>query len=91
MGRFEHHNSNCLEEREVKKGSGWQCYTHWSKEPSVFSQTSVDSVTRATLGRLLRDGVECVLVCFEGNLGETAERQGGVCIGLFQGQPWGDC
>ena len=49
------------------------------------------SVSRATLGKLLRDRVECALVCFEGNLGETAERQGGVCIGLFRGQPWGDC
>ena len=41
-------------ERGMEKGSG-RCW-----EPSEFNQTNIGTVSRATLGRLLGDGVESV-------------------------------
>ena len=56
----------------------------------MFNQTNIGAVSRATLGRLPRGGVDgCVQPdkywrCFKGNLGETTERWGGVRTGLSE-------
>ena len=48
-----------LKERGVEKGSGRHS-TLQGRERSVFNQTDIGTVSRATLGRLLRDGAERV-------------------------------
>ena len=55
----EHHSIDRLKERGVEKGSGRHS-TLQGRERSVFNQTNIGTVSRATLGRLLRDGAECV-------------------------------
>ena len=55
----EHHSIDGLKERGVEKGSG-QHSTLQGRERSVFNQTNIGTVSRATLGRLLRDGAERV-------------------------------
>ena len=55
----EHHSIDRLKERGVEKGSG-QHSTLQGRERSVFNQTNIGTVSRATLGRLLRDGAERV-------------------------------
>ena len=55
----EHHSTDRLKERRVEKGSGRHS-TPQGRERSVFNQTNIDTVSRATLGRLLRDGAERV-------------------------------
>ena len=55
----EHHSIDRLKERGVEKGSGRHS-TLQGREPSVFNQTNIGTVSRATLGRLLRDGAERV-------------------------------
>ena len=55
----EHHSTDHLKERGVEKGSGWHS-TLQGRERSVFNQTNIGTVLRATLGRLLRDGAEHV-------------------------------
>ena len=59
MDRPEHHRIDRLKERGVEKGSG-QHSTLQSEERSVFNQAKIGTVSRATLGRLLRDGTEHV-------------------------------
>ena len=59
MDRAEHHSIGRLKEREVEKGSGRHS-TLQGRERSVFNQANVGTVSRATLGRLLRDGAERV-------------------------------
>ena len=59
LKNFPHHSIGRLKERGVEKGSG-QHFTLQGREQSVFSQTNIGTVSRATLGRLLRDGAECV-------------------------------
>ena len=59
MDRPEHHSIDRLKERGVEKGSGRHS-TLQGRERSVFNQANISTVLRATLGRLLRDGVECV-------------------------------
>ena len=54
-----HHSTDRLKERGVEKGSGRHS-TLQGRERSVFNQTSIGTVSRATLGRLLRDGTEHV-------------------------------
>ena len=49
----EHHGTDRLKERGVEKGSG-QHSTLQGRERSVFNQTNIGTVLRATLGRLLR-------------------------------------
>ena len=53
--RPEHHSIVRLKERGVEKGSGRHS-TLQCREISVFNQSNIDTVSRATLGRLLRDG-----------------------------------
>ena len=55
----EHHSIDRLKERGVEKGSGGHS-TLQGRERSVFNQANIGTVSRATLGRLLRDGVERV-------------------------------
>ena len=55
----EHHSTDRLKERGVEKGSGRHS-TLQGRERSVFNQTNIGTVSRATLGRLLRDGAERV-------------------------------
>ena len=59
MDRPEHHSIDHLEERGVKKGSGRHS-TLQGRKRSVHNQTNIATVSRATLGRLLRDGAERV-------------------------------
>ena len=55
----EHHSIDRLKERGVEKGSG-RYSTLKGRERSVFNQANIGTVSRATLGRLLRDGAERV-------------------------------
>ena len=57
--RPEHHSIDHLKERGVEKGSGRHS-TLQGRERSVFNQANIGTVSRATLGRLLRDGAERV-------------------------------
>ena len=57
--KLEHHSTDCLKERGVEKGSG-QYSTLQGRQRSVFNQANIGTVSRATLGRLLRDGAERV-------------------------------
>ena len=59
MDRPEHHSIDRLKERGVEKGSGRHS-TLQGRERSVFNQAYIGTVSRATLGRLLRDGAERV-------------------------------
>ena len=59
MDRPEHHSTDRLKERGVEKGSGRHS-TLQGRERSVFNQANIDTVSKATLGRLLRDGAERV-------------------------------
>ena len=60
MDRPGHHSIDRLKERDHKeKGSGRQS-TLQGRERSVFNQANIGTVSRATLGRLLRDGAERV-------------------------------
>ena len=53
----EHQSINRLKETGVEKGSGRHS-SLWGGEQSVFKQADIGTVSRATLGRLLRDGEE---------------------------------
>ena len=55
----EHHSIDRLKERGVEKRSGRHS-TLQGRERSVFNQANIGTVSRATLGRLLRDGAERV-------------------------------
>ena len=57
--RPQHHSICHLKERRVEKGSGRHS-TLQGRERSMFNQTNIGAVSRATLGRLLRDGAEHV-------------------------------
>ena len=54
MDRPEHHSIDRLKERGVEKGSGLHSTLH-SRERSVFNQTNIGTVSRATLWRLQRE------------------------------------
>ena len=72
MGRPEHHSIDRLKERGVEKGSGRHS-TIQGRERSVFSQTNIGIVSRATLGRLLRDGAERVWALSSATMPSSAE------------------
>ena len=57
--RPEHHSIDRLKKRGVEKGNG-RLSTLQGRERSVFNQTNIGIVSRATLGTLLRNGVEHV-------------------------------
>ena len=53
----EHHSIDRLKERGVEKGSGRHSTLQGRQRP-VFNQANIGTISRATLGRLLRDGAE---------------------------------
>ena len=53
----EHHSIERLKERGVEKGSG-RLSALGGRERSVSNQMNIGTISRATLGRLLRDGAE---------------------------------
>ena len=53
----EHHSIDRLKERGVEKGSVRHS-TLQGRQQSAFNQANIGTVSRATLGRLLRDGAE---------------------------------
>ena len=55
MDRPEHHSTDRLKERGVKKGCGRHSNLR-GREQCVFNQTTTGTVSRVTLGRLLGDG-----------------------------------
>ena len=55
MDRPEHHSIDRLKERGVEKESCRHSILQ-GRERSVFDQAKIGTVSRATLGRLLRDG-----------------------------------
>ena len=55
----EHHSTDRLKRRGVEKGS-CRHSTLQGRERSVFNQANIGTVSRATFGRLLRDGAERV-------------------------------
>ena len=59
MDRPECHSNDHLKKRGVEKGSGQRSIL-WGWEWFVFSQIHINTVSRATLGRLLKDGAERV-------------------------------
>ena len=59
IDRPEHHSTDHPKERGVEKGSGRHS-TLQGREQSVFNQANIATVSRETLGRLLRDRVEHV-------------------------------
>ena len=72
----EHHNIDRLKERGVEKGSGRHS-TLKGRERSVFNQTNIGTVSRATLGRLLRDGAERVWAFPSATMPSWAETETG--------------
>ena len=70
----EHHSIDRLKERGVEKGSGRHS-TLQGRERSVFNQTYMGTVSRVTLGRLLRDGAERVWVFSSATMPSWAETE----------------
>ena len=54
MNRLEHHGIDRLKDRGVEKGRGRHSTLRGGKQ-SVFNQTNIGTVARATLVRLLSD------------------------------------
>ena len=52
-----HHTIERLEERGVERGSAQRPFLR-GRERAIVNQTNIGTVSRATLGKLLRDGVE---------------------------------
>ena len=59
IDRPEHHSIDCLKKRGVEKASARHS-TLQGQEQSVFNQTNTGTISRATLGRLLRDRAEYI-------------------------------
>ena len=55
--RQEHHTIDGLKERGVERGSATQSSLK-GRERAIVSLTNIGTVSKATLGKLLRDGVE---------------------------------
>ena len=70
----EHHSIDRLKERGVEKGSG-RYSTLQGRERSVFNQANIGTVSRASLGRLLRDGAERVLAFLSATMPTWAETE----------------
>ena len=56
-----HHTIDCLEERDVERGSVRRS-SFKERERAIISQTNIGTVSKATLGKLLRDGVERIII-----------------------------
>ena len=70
----EHHSIDRLKERGVEKGSGRHS-TLQGRERSVFNQTNTGTVSRATLGGLLRDRTERVWAFLSATMPSWAETE----------------
>ena len=58
-----HHTIDRLEETGVERGSAGRCSLK-GRERAIVNQTNIGTVPKATLGKLLRDGVECIFMGF---------------------------
>ena len=87
MDRPEHPSIDRLKERGVEKGSGWNS-TLQGREQSVFNQTNIGTVLRATLGRLLRNWVKCVWAFLSTMMPSWAETEAET---WFYSKPWYVC
>ena len=56
-----HHTMDRLEERGVERGSASRSFLK-GRERVIVNQTNIGTVSKATLGKLLRDGVERILM-----------------------------
>ena len=72
MDRPQHQSIDRLKERGVEKGNGRHS-TLQGQERSVFTQSNIGTVLRATLLRLLRDGVECIWDFLSASMPSCAE------------------
>ena len=54
-----HHNIDRLEERGVGRGSARRSSLK-GRERDMVSQTNIGTVSEAMLGKLIKDGVECI-------------------------------
>ena len=52
-----HHTTDCLEERGVERGGSRQSSLK-GRERAIVNQTNIGTVSKATLGKILRDRVE---------------------------------
>ena len=88
MDRPEHPSIDCLKERGVEKGSGRHS-TLRGRERSVFNQTNIGTVSRATLSRLLRDREKRVWAFPSTTMPFKAETETGWMNGWVDG--WINC
>ena len=58
-----HHTIDRLEERGVERGSARRS-AQKGRERAIVYQTNTGTISQATLGKLLRDGVECIIMGF---------------------------
>ena len=54
-----HHTIGRLEERGVERGNARRSFLK-GRERAIVNQTNIGTVSKATFGKLLRDGVECI-------------------------------
>ena len=59
-----HRTIDRLEERGVERGSDRRSSFLKGRERAIVSQTNTGTVSKATLGKLLRDGVESIIMGF---------------------------
>ena len=57
--RQRHHTIDRLEERGVGRGSARRSSLK-GREKAMVSQTNIGTVSEAMLGKLIKDGVECI-------------------------------
>ena len=62
-----HHTIDRQEERVVERGSARRSSLKGRKR-AVVNQTNIGTVSKATLGKLLRDGVERTIMGFSGRI-----------------------
>ena len=58
-----HHTIDRLEERGVERGSARRSSLK-GRERAIVNQTNIGTVSKTTLGKLLRDGVERIIMGF---------------------------
>ena len=63
--RQAHHTIDRLEERGVERGSARRSSLK-GRERAIVNQTNIGTVSKATLGKLLRDGVERIRAFLSG-------------------------
>ena len=58
-----HHTTDCLQERGVERGSA-RWYSLKGRERAIVNQTDIGTVSKATLGKLLRERVKHIIMGF---------------------------